>query len=184
MRSKLQSGLTFTPNSAAGLAIALAVSLFALPAWAFGTWTAAPVNPGVGQAFGLWQLTDGTVLSHGTALNHWVVLTPDASGSYVNGKWNSVASSAFERGGAQEHVLKDGRFFEAGGEYIYAWPAFQGVAACSTNCTQPAGGSVLFKNVEIFDPVANTWTVEAVALYDIGDTGSTVLAAGRILGRR
>jgi hypothetical protein len=141
-----------------------------------GTWTKAPANTATGgQAFGLWLLTDGTVLSHGRALNNWVILTPDAKGSYANGTWKSVASSAYARGGAQEHILKDGRFFEAGGEYIYVYPG------CASNCSQPPSGSPLFKNVEIFDPVANTWTVEAPGLFDIGDTGSATLGDGRIL---
>ena len=113
------------------------------------------------------MLTDGRVISHGKALNNWVVLTPDKKGSYANGTWKSVASSAYARGGAQEHVLKDGRFFEAGGEYIYVWP--------------PGGSSSDYNTVEIYDPVANTWTLEAPGLYgDIGDTGSAVMADGRI----
>jgi hypothetical protein len=151
-------------------------SAYSMQARAAGTWTAAPTSStNGGPAFGLWLLTDGTVLSHGNALNHWVILTPDKTGSYANGTWKTVASSAYSRGGAQEHVLKDGRFFEAGGEYIYVYPG------CASNCAQPANGSALFKNVEIYDPVANTWTVEASGLYDIGDTGSATLGDGRIL---
>lgn len=158
------------------------IGAFASRADGAGTWTAAPPSPtNGGPAFGLWLLTDGTVLSHGNALNHWVKLTPDAKGSYANGTWTSLASSAYARGGAQEHVLKDGRFFEAGGEFIYSWPAVGGVAACASNCTQPPNGSILFKNVEIYDPVANTWTQEPMGLYDIGDTGSATLGDGRIL---
>jgi hypothetical protein len=136
-----------------------------------GTWTRAPANPATGgAAFGLWLLTDGTVLSHGQALNNWVVLTPDRKGSYANGTWKTVASSGYARGGAQEHVLRDGRFFEAGGEYIYACPS--GVANCSSQ----------YNTVEIFDPVANSWTLEAPGLFgDIGDTGSVTLADGTIL---
>jgi MYXO-CTERM domain-containing protein len=152
---------------AAGLVIASVAVVHpasAAPA-AGGTWTAAPTNPGVGQAFGLWLLTDGTVLSHGTALNSWVVLSPDAKGSYANGTWKAVASSVHARGGAQQHVLKDGRFFQAGGEYIDG-----------PDCT-----TALCPTTEIYDPVANTWTPEATAPYDIGDTGSATLADGRIL---
>jgi hypothetical protein len=149
--------------------IALAPPLHAQTS--IGTWTRAPANPATGgAAFGLWLLTDGTVLSHGQALNNWVVLTPDRKGSYANGTWKTVASSGYARGGAQEHVLRDGRFFEAGGEYIYACPT--GVANCSSQ----------YNTVEIFDPVANTWTVEAPGLFgDIGDTGSVTLADGTIL---
>ena len=155
------------PRKILGALAALAALTAASPVRAAGTWTAAPVNPGVGQAFGLWMLTDGRVISHGKALNNWVVLTPDKKGSYANGTWKSVASSAYARGGAQEHVLKDGRFFEAGGEYIYVWP--------------PGGSSSDYNTVEIYDPVANTWTLEAPGLYgDIGDTGSAVMADGRI----
>ncbi len=130
-----------------------------------GTWVVAPTNPGVGQAFGLWLMTDGTVLSHGQALNNWVILTPDAKGSYANGTWKAVASSVHARGGAQQHVLKDGRFFQAGGEYIDG-----------PDCT-----TALCPTTEIYDPVANTWTPEATAPYDIGDTGSATLGDGRIL---
>jgi MYXO-CTERM domain-containing protein len=156
--------------------LALSIAAGAMPASAAGTWTAVTPNQfNGGPAFGLWLLTDGTVLSHGNALNHWVILTPDKTGSYANGTWKQVASSAYARGGAQEHVLKDGRFFEAGGEYLYVYPG------CASGCAQPANGSALFKNVEIYDPVADTWTVEASGLYDIGDTGSATLADGRIL---
>jgi hypothetical protein len=114
------------------------------------------------------------VLSHGNALNHWVKLTPDAKGSYANGTWTTLASSAYARGGAQEHVLRDGRFFEAGGEFLYVYPG------CASNCAQPPSGSALFKNAEIYDPVANTWTIVASGLFDIGDTGSATLSDGRI----
>ena len=133
-----------------------------------GTWTAAPSEPqNGGPAFGLWLLTDGTVLSHADALNHWCKLTPDANGSYANGTWTQLANSAYARGGATEHVLKDGRFLEAGGEYIYAWPS---------------GGSSADQNtVEIYDPVTNTWTLKAPGLAGIiSDTSSATLSDGRL----
>jgi MYXO-CTERM domain-containing protein len=153
--------------ASAGLSLAIAAmsSVAAAAPATDGTWTAAPMNPGVGQAFGLWLLTDGTVLSHGQALNNWVVLVPDAKGSYANGTWKPVASSVHARGGAQQHLLRDGRFFQAGGEYIDG-----------PDCT-----TALCPTTEIYDPVANTWTPEATAPYDIGDTGSATLADGRIL---
>jgi MYXO-CTERM domain-containing protein len=167
-------------------AFALALSAAALPARA-GTWTKGPKTVSGGPAFGLWMMTDGRVLSHNGAYYQWMMLTPDKTGSYITGTWKSVASSAFARGGATEHVLKDGRFLEAGGEYIYVWPDHDGIAACThaagQNCANQPDNTqqALFKNVEIYDPVANTWTIEADGLSDIGDTGSANLADGRLL---
>src|SRR5689334_7196445 len=89
-----------------GATLPLAACMLATPAQAAGTWVKAPVNPGTGgQAFGMWLLTDGTILSHGSALNHWVILTPDKTGSYEHGTWKNVASRTYARGGAQQHVL-------------------------------------------------------------------------------
>jgi hypothetical protein len=150
-------------SAGSGIAFLMIAAAFTSPAHAF-TWTAAPLNNG-GNAFGMWMLTDGRVLSHGTALNRWVVLTPDKTGNYAKGTWTAVASSVHARGGAQQHMLKDGRFFQAGGEFIDG-------PACTT---------ALCPTTEIYDPVANTWTATATAPMDIGDTGSTTLGDGRIL---
>jgi MYXO-CTERM domain-containing protein len=126
----------------------------------------APVNPATGGgAFGLWLLTDGTVLSHGNGLNHWEILTPDKTGSYIKGTWKAAAASVHARSGATQHVLKDGRFFQAGGEFIDG-------PACTT---------ALCNTAEVYDPVANTWTNLPNGLLDIGDTGSATLADGRLL---
>jgi MYXO-CTERM domain-containing protein len=145
--------------------LALGATLVAEPARAAGTWTQAPQTSG-GAAFGLWLLTDGTVLAHnGMGLTQWAILTPDKTGSYINGTWKNVASSAHGRGGAQQHILKDGRFFQAGGEYV------DGPACTPALCT----------GVDIYDPVADKWTTGASAPLDVGDTGSATLADGRIL---
>ncbi|HVA17204.1 MAG TPA: hypothetical protein VMV59_05760 [Candidatus Dormibacteraeota bacterium] len=132
-----------------------------------GTWTPAPFSAANGgPAFGLWLLTDGTVLSHGGDLHQWVKLTPDAQGNYANGAWTVLADSNYGRGAAQEHVLRDGRFYEASGEYIYFWP--------------PGSSSNDHNSVEVYDRVANTWTIGAPGLYgDIGDSGSTTFTDGR-----
>jgi MYXO-CTERM domain-containing protein len=160
------SNRSFSSRLSFTAALALTASSVALPAHAAGTWTAAPTNPGAGTAFGLWMLTDGRVLSHGSGgLNSWVILTPDKTGSYANGTWKAAAGSTHARGGAQQHILKDGRFFQAGGEYIDG----------------PACTPALCPTAEAYDPVANTWTNLATAPYDIGDTGSATLSDGRIL---
>jgi hypothetical protein len=79
----------------------LALAVVAPRLEAAGTWQKAPSSAtNGGAAFGLWLLTDGRVLSHGNALNHWVILRPDKTGSYANGTWTTVAASNFSRGGA------------------------------------------------------------------------------------
>ncbi|MCL2448805.1 MAG: hypothetical protein FWD17_07660, partial [Polyangiaceae bacterium] len=154
-------------RAGAGVTCVLAACAIATPARAAGgTWTMAPVNPTTGGgAFGLWLLTDGSVLSHGNALNHWVILTPDKTGSYTSGTWKSVASSTHARSGATQHVLKDGRFFQAGGEYI------DGMSGCGTLCN----------TAEVYDPVADTWTDLPNGLFTISDTGSATLSDGRLV---
>ncbi len=147
-------------------ALALAVTAAARPARAQGTWTQVSSSGGCANAFGLWLLTDGRVLAHGCGgLQTWQILTPDKAGNYATGTWKAVASSAHARGGAQQHVLKDGRFFVGGGEYI------DGPACTPTLCN----------TAEIYDPVSNTWKNTANAPHDIGDTGSATLADGTIL---
>ena len=59
-----------------------------------GTWTAlahaAPAGIGTMEL-----LSDGTVI--GTSGKNWYKLTPDSSGSYVNGTWSTMASMSLER---------------------------------------------------------------------------------------
>jgi hypothetical protein len=152
-------------NAVLGLLLVVVLAA-ATPAAADGTWVMAPPNPATnGQAFGLWLLTDGRVLSHGSALNHWVILTPDKTGSYAKGSWKNAAASVHARGGAQQHVLKDGRFFQIGGEYVDG----------------PACTAALCVSGEIYDPVADKWTEITPAPYRVADTGTATLDDGRIL---
>ena len=60
-------------------------------------------------------LSDGTVI--GTQGKNWYKLTPDSSGSYVNGTWSTMASMSLERLYDATNVLPDGRVFVVGGEY-------------------------------------------------------------------
>jgi hypothetical protein len=134
-----------------------------------GTWTAAPVNPATGGAATfLWLLTDGTVLSNGASLNQWVKLVPDQYGNYADGTWETLAASPYGMGAAQDHILPDGRFYQAGGEYIYEYPA--GSSANDHNA------------VQLYDPVTNTWSLGQPGLYgDLQDSGSATLANGSIV---
>jgi hypothetical protein len=134
-----------------------------------GTWTAAPVNPGTGGAATfLWLLSDGTILSNGANLNQWVKLVPDSHGSYANGTWVTLADSPYGMGAAQEHILPDGRFYQAGGEYIYQYPSG------SSTSDHDA--------VQLYDPVTNTWTLGQQGLYgNLDDSGSATLSNGSIV---
>ena len=140
-----------------------------------GTWTAvtkpAPdPNNGV-----LLQMSDGSVICHTTsgsvagqqALGDgtiWDRLTPDSTGSYVNGTWSQIKPMNLERFSFSSAVLKDGRVYAAGGEY-------------GNDGTQ-AG-----YHGEVYDPVANTWTQisGATAANIISDGSCKILDDGRIL---
>src|SRR5207253_2419573 len=103
-----------------------------------GTWTplvnAPPTSVGT-----MLLLTDGTVMAHGQQVSSdWYKLTPDATGSYVNGTWTTLASMAETRLYFGTQVLPDGRVFLMGGEYS-------------------SGGSEV-NTGEIYDPQTDTWT--------------------------
>jgi hypothetical protein len=114
-------------------------------------------------------LTDGTVMFQGNNQSDWVELTPDNSGSYLNGTWSSLAS--LPAGYAPEFfasaVLADGRVVIVGGEYNF-------------------GNFVLTNLGAIYDPVADTWTMLAppAGWAYIGDSPSAVLPGGQFLAGR
>ncbi len=114
------------------------------------------------------QLTDGTVMVQGGNCSDFWRLTPDNTGSYVNGTWSQLASlpSGYAPYATSSAVLADGRLLLEGGEY--------------SNC----GGSFTLTNQgAIYDPVANTWTTvkPPKGWTNIGDSPSTVLANGDFL---
>ena len=114
-------------------------------------------------------LTDGSVLIQDTGFPDWWKLTPDQSGSYVNGTWTQVASlqSGYSPLYHSSAVLTDGRLIIEGGEY---------------NCDPTTGNcdAVWQTQGSIYDPVANTWTPVAppAGWTTIGDAQSIVLPDG------
>jgi hypothetical protein len=42
-------------------------------------------------------LTDGRVMIQEEGTNHWHALTPDSTGSYVNGSWSSLSDMQYFR---------------------------------------------------------------------------------------
>ncbi|MBA3832276.1 MAG: hypothetical protein H0X34_10360 [Chthoniobacterales bacterium] len=108
-------------------------------------------------------LTDGTVMMHQYNSPKWWRLTPDNTGSYLNGTWSQLASmqSSYAPLYFASALLPDGRVLIEGGEYNF-------LAQTETNM-----GS-------IYDPVANTWTVvnPPTGWSTIGDSPAIVQAEG------
>ncbi len=122
-------------------------------------------QPPDGAGTGL-LLTDGTVLFQGNGLSDWYKLTPDNTGSYLNGTWSKQANlqSGYVPDAFASAVLADGRVVIVGGEYN-------------------SGAFVLTNQGAIYDPKANTWAPLAPPsfwLY-IGDSPSVVLPNGKYL---
>lgn len=149
-----------------------------------GTWT--PLNnqpPFIARA--IFLLTDGTILVQDSILTDaaWWKLTPDNTGSYVNGTWQRVASPPNCPNGYSplstvyspqyygSAVLPDGRFVMIGGEYDYNYTYVNGTGEVWTN--QGA----------IYDPVANAWTcIQAPSGWNrIGDAESVVMPNGTFM---
>src|SRR6202045_2866624 len=106
-----------------------------------GTWTFLNHQPSFGAGTML-LLTDGTVMCQDSGSAHWWRLTPDATGSYVNGTWSALANGPNAPLYFASAVLRDGRVFVAGGEYNN-------------------GVSTDLLAAEIYNPVTNTWTAIA-----------------------
>ncbi len=129
-----------------------------------GTWTSLlrpiPGSSGIGTML---LLSDGSVMAQGGGIvNNWFRLTPDASGSYVNGTWSTLASMQYTRLYDGSAVLPDGRVLVVGGEYSSA--------GSDTNTG------------EIYDPLANSWSpIPNFPLARFGDNSLEVLPDGRVL---
>ena len=112
------------------------------------------------------QLTDGTVMAQGFGDSDWWKLTPDNTGSYVNGTWTKLPSlpSGYSPDAFASAVLADGRLVIVGGEYNF--------------------GSFTLTNLgAIYDPAANAWTALAppTKWSYIGDSPALVLPNGKFV---
>lgn len=146
--------------------IVIAALFAALPAIAQAqtiTSLTHPLSQGGQLSF---QLTDGRVLTQSYNDQSWYVLTPDNTGSYVNGSWTKVASlpSNYSPDAFASQVLADGRLLIEGGEYNF-------------------GQFALTNQGAVYDPVANTWTAvnPPNKWQNIGDSPSIVLPNGKYL---
>ncbi len=114
-------------------------------------------------------LTDGTVMMHEYNTPNWWRLTPDNTGSYVNGTWSKLGSmpSNYAPLYFASAVLSDGRVLVEGGEYNFLIQDQTNLGA-------------------IYDPKTNTWKAvnPPSGWSEIGDSPGVVLANGTfMLGR-
>jgi len=129
------------------------------------SWTPLNHQPSFGASTAL-LLTDGRVLVQPEESNSIWALTPDNTGSYINGTWSQLASLPSGYGPLYyaSAVLPDGKVIFEGGEY---------------NC---CGGDEVTLGA-IYDPVANAWTsVNPPSGWTyIGDSPSVVLPNGTFM---
>jgi hypothetical protein len=125
----------------------------------------------------MFLLTDGSILVQecllGYGTRRWWKLVPDVNGSYFNGTWRRVADSHIGRKYFSSAVLADGRLLVCGGEYT---------DSSGVNANDESNAC------EIYDPVADAWTViaspidAAGATWDeIGDGACALLSNGTFI---
>ena len=132
------------------------------------TWSTLTSRPSAGVS-NCMLLTDAGVMCQSGG--SWFKLTPNSSGSYLNGTWSSIASlpSGYVPDAYASAVLADGRAVLVGGEYN--------------------NGSFVLTNMgAVYNPKTNAWTMLTPPttgspnnLQCLGDAPSLVLADGRLL---
>src|SRR5580700_1753490 len=140
-----------------------------------GTWKKLKYKPPFSVDTTL-LLTNGDLMCHEYESPNWHKLVPDAHGSYINGTWHPMtplpANAPLSQNGPLDAplyyasaVLIDGRVLVAGGEYNVNFSSSTDLLA-----------------VEIYDPVADSWTSVATpsGWNNIGDAPSCVLPDGRV----
>jgi hypothetical protein len=143
------------------------------PTGSASPWTPLVNPPPFGTPGTMLLESDGTVLVHDEPDNNvtggtnlWWRLTPDASGSYIDGSWSQIASmpSDYTPLYFASAILPDGRMIVEGGEYI--------------------GENAVWSNEgAIYDPVTNTWSPvpPPPGWTNIGDAASDVLDNGTFM---
>ena len=119
------------------------------------------------SASNAYLLTDGRVMVQDTEAADWWALTPDITGSYLNGTWSQLASlpagyTPLYYAGA---VLPDGRLAILGGEYN-------------------GGSKEVWTNLgAIYTPKTNTWKKlnHPSGWFTVGDAQSVILDNGTMM---
>jgi len=129
-----------------------------------GTWTHL-ANPSLATATMLLR-SNGDVMAEGGggySSKKWDLLTPNSTGSYIDGSWSRLASMHTARLFFASDVLPSGDVFVAGGEYSQ-------------------GKMVESNKTEIYNPNTNAWTLTApFPQPTLGDAPSEVLPHGLVL---
>ena len=136
-------------------------------------WTPLENAPPFGTPGTMLLESDGTVLVHNEpdnnttgGTNQWWKLTPDSSGSYIDGTWSQIGSmpASYTPLYFASAVLPDGRMIVEGGEYIGENDAWSNQGA-------------------IYNPVTNSWKSVAPppGWANIGDAASEVLSDGTFM---
>jgi hypothetical protein len=111
-------------------------------------------------------LTDGTVMVQGYSPgNNWMRLTPNSTGSYINGTWSNLASMSIPRLYYGSNMLTSGKVWLLGGEY-----SGFGLPPNFTNTG------------EMYDPLTDTWSpIASHPEPQFGDDPTMLLGHGKIL---
>lgn len=129
------------------------------------TWTPVTSKPTFSPGTAL-MLTDGRVLVQDSDASDWWTLTPDLTGSYINGTWTQVASLPSNYGPLYyaSAVLPDGRVVVIGGEYNFGQGAWTTLGA-------------------IYTPTTNVWKSLAApsGWSSVGDAQSVILPLGDMM---
>jgi hypothetical protein len=168
-----QTPAPLAPRPPLGRAQPSGVTPFASAADTASPWTPLKNPPPFGTPGTMLLESDGTVLVHDEpdndttgGTNAWYKLTPDASGSYIDGTWSQIASmpAAYTPLYFASAILPDGRMIVEGGEYIGENDAWSNQGA-------------------IYSPVTNTWKSVAPppGWTNIGDAASDVLNDGTFM---
>jgi hypothetical protein len=172
-RAAAQAPAPVAPRPPLGHAKPSGLKPFFGPADTASPWTPLANPPPFGTPGTMLLESDGTVLVHNEpdnnttgGTNAWWKLTPDSSGSYVDGTWSQIASmpAAYTPLYFASAILPDGRMIVEGGEYI-------------------GENAVWSDHGEIYNPVTNTWASVAPppGWTNMGDAASDVLANGTFM---
>jgi hypothetical protein len=132
-----------------------------------GAWTQITSVPGSFFPGSMLVGLDGNVYIHEDNTGIWYKLTPDTTGSYVNGSWTRIADMplGYQPLYFASQVLRGGKILIEGGEY------------------NGSGAEVWTSLGAIYNTVTNTWTPvnPPTGWTDIGDAQSVMLPSGRFM---